>query len=173
MKLFSANIEDLRTLYVENLRKALDMEQHTVKALPKMIDKSSDSELSEALSSHLDETRGHVNRVTALLDELTGEASTAPCKVISSLITEAEDTIKDVTDPNVLDVAIIASAQQVEHHEIAIYGTLRSWAELLALDSHAKALDTILQQEKNADATLTALSDDINVTADAVAPARA
>jgi ferritin-like metal-binding protein YciE len=169
MKLFSANIEDLRSLYVDSLQKALDMEQHIVKALPKMVEKSSDSELSQAFSNHLEETRGHVQKVTRLLDDLTGEASTTTCKVISSLITEAEDTIKDVTAANVLDVALIGAAQQVEHHEIAVYGTLRSWAELLGLDAHAQTLETILEQEKNADATLTSLSDEINVTAEAVA----
>ena len=173
MKLISANIQDLRSLYIENLRKALDMEQHIVKALPKMIEKSSDADLSQTFSTHLEETRGHVNRVTALLDELTGEASTATCKVISSLITEAEDTIKDVTDPVVLDVALIGAAQQVEHHEIAVYGTLRSWAELLGLDAHAQTLESILEQEKNADALLSDLSDEINVTAEAAVPARA
>jgi ferritin-like metal-binding protein YciE len=171
MKFFSANIEDLRSLYTDGLQKALDMEQHIVKALPKMIEKSSDPELSEAFSNHLEETRGHVQKVTILLDELTGEASTTTCKVISSLITEAEDTVKDVTAPNLLDVALIGAAQQIEHHEIAVYGTLRSWSELLGLDAHAQTLDSILQEEKNADATLTDLSDDINITAETEAPA--
>ena len=171
MKLFSANIEDLRSLYIDNLQKALDMEQHIVKALPKMIEKSADTQLAEAFSNHLEETRGHVQKVTALLNQATGEASTSTCKVIAALITEAEDTIKDVTEPTVLDVALIGAAQQVEHHEIAVYGTLRNWAELLGHDDHAQVLESILEQEKNADTLLSDLSDEINISAETAAPA--
>jgi ferritin-like metal-binding protein YciE len=170
MKLFSANIEDLRSLYIDNLEKALDMEQHIVKALPKMIEKTTDTDLAEAFSNHLEETRGHVDKITRLLDQTTGEALTTTCKVISALITEAEDAIKDVTAPALLDVALIGAAQQVEHHEIAVYGTLRSWAELLDLDNHVQALESILEQEKNADTLLSDLSDEINVTAESPTP---
>ncbi len=171
MKLFSANIEDLRSLYIDSLEKALDMEQHIVKALPKMIEKTTDTDLAQAFSNHLEETRGHVDKVTRLLDQATGKSSTSACKVISALITEAEDTIKDVTAPTLLDVALIGAAQQVEHHEIAVYGTLRNWAELLDLDQHAQILESILEQEKNADILLSDLSDQINVTAESPAPA--
>ncbi len=171
MKLFSENIEDLRTLYITNLKKALDMEQKITRALPKMIEKSTDPDLSQAFSTHLEETRGHVEKVTRLLEQATGEASASTCKVISALITEAGDTIKDVTAPTVLDVALIGAAQQVEHHEIAVYGTLRSWAELLDLDDHAQILDSILEQEKNADTLLSDLSDEINVSAETEVPA--
>jgi ferritin-like metal-binding protein YciE len=166
MKLFSANIEDLHSLYIDNLQKALDMEQHIVKALPKMIEKSTDPELAEAFSNHLAETQGHVSKVEGLLRQATGDSSTSSCKVISALITEAEDTMTDVTNHAVLDVALIAAAQQVEHHEIAVYGTLRNWAQLIGLDSHATILQTILEEEKNADETLTELSDALNTTAE-------
>ena len=173
MKLFSANIEDLRSLYIDNLQKALDMEQHIVKALPKMIERASDPELAEAFSNHLEETQGHVSKVEGLLRQATGEASTSTCKVISALIAEAEDTMTDVTAPAVLDVALIGAAQQVEHHEIAVYGTLRSWAELIGLDSQAAILESILQEEKNADETLSDLSDALNPTAENAEPASA
>src|SRR5258708_27237147 len=99
MKLFSANIEDLRSLYIDNLQKALDMEIKITKALPKMIEESTDPELAEAFSSHLAETRSHVTRVESLLRQATDESSTTPCKAIGCLITEAEETIKDVTEP--------------------------------------------------------------------------
>lgn len=166
MKLFSANIEDLHSLYIDNLEKALDMEQNIVKALPKMIEKASDPELAEALSNHLEETKGHVSKVEGLLRQTTGDASTSTCKVISALVTEAEDTMTDVTNPSVLDVALIGAAQQVEHHEIAVYGTLRNWSQLIGLDTHATILQTILEEEKNADETLTELSDALNTTAE-------
>jgi ferritin-like metal-binding protein YciE len=166
MKLFSENIEDLRTLYVANLKKALDMEGKISKALPKMIEKSTDPQLATAFRNHLEETRGHVAKVESLLRDATGDASTSACKAISALITEAEDNIKDAGDPSIRDISLIASAQQVEHHEIAAYGTLRSWAELLGNDEAADTLESILEEEKNADEVLSTISDTVNTSAE-------
>jgi ferritin-like metal-binding protein YciE len=166
MKLFSENIEDLRTLYVANLKKALDMEEKITKALPKMIDKSTDPQLATAFRNHLEETRGHVAKVESLLRNATADPSTSTCKAISALITEAEDNIKDAGDPSIRDISLIASAQQVEHHEIAVYGTLRSWAELLGNDMAADTLESILEEEKNADQVLSTISDTVNTSAE-------
>jgi ferritin-like metal-binding protein YciE len=166
MKLFSENIEDLRTLYISNLKKALDMEQKITKALPTMIEKSTDTKLATAFRNHLEETRDHVAKVERLLRNATGEASTSTCKAISALITEAEDNIKDASDPSVRDITLIASAQQVEHHEMAVYGTLRTWAELLGEAEAADILENILDEEKNADELLSTISDSVNTTAD-------
>jgi ferritin-like metal-binding protein YciE len=166
MKLFSDNIEDLRTLYPANLKKALDMEQKITKALPTMIEKSTDPQLANAFRSHLEETKGHVTQVEGLLRGATGEADTSTCKVISALVTEAEDSIKDAGDASIRDITLIASAQQVEHHEIAVYGTLRTWAELLGEDTAADVLDGILDEEKNADETLSTISDSVNTAAE-------
>jgi ferritin-like metal-binding protein YciE len=165
MKLFSANIEDLRTLYISNLKKALDMEQKITDALPKMIEKSTDPDLISAFQAHLQETRGHVAKVSSLLRNATSEVSTETCKVINGLTTEASDTIKDVTDPVVLNVALIGAAQQVEHHEIAVYGTLRTWANILGQTQDAAVLESILEEEENADEILTSISDHVNVQA--------
>ena len=85
MKLMSANIEDLRTLYVSHLKKALDMEQKITKALPDLIEKSTDSELSSAFRTHLEETRGHVSRVEQLLQKNAGKTETETCKAIDGL----------------------------------------------------------------------------------------
>jgi ferritin-like metal-binding protein YciE len=166
MKLFSENIEDLRTLYVTSLKKALDMEQKITKALPTMIEKSTDPQLATAFRNHLTETQGHVAKVQTLLREATGDASTSTCKAISALITEAEDNIKDAGDPSIRDITLIASAQQIEHHEIAVYGTLRTWAELLGQDGAASTLESILEEEKNADELLSTISDSVNTTAE-------
>jgi ferritin-like metal-binding protein YciE len=166
MKLFSENIEDLRTLYVAGLRKALDMEQKITKALPTMIEKSTDPQLATAFRNHLTETQGHVAKVQSLLREATGDTSAGTCKAISALITEAEDNIKDAGDPSIRDITLIASAQQVEHHEIAVYGTLRTWAELLGQDGAANTLESILEEEKDADETLSTISDTVNTTAE-------
>ena len=166
MKLFSENIEDLRTLYVTSLKKALDMEQKITKALPTMIEKSTDPQLATAFRNHLTETQGHVAKVQTLLRDATGDDSTSTCKAISALITEAEDNIKDAGDTSIRDITLIASAQQVEHHEIAVYGTLRTWAELLGQDGAANTLESILEEEKNADELLTTISDSVNTTAE-------
>jgi ferritin-like metal-binding protein YciE len=85
--------------------------------------------------------------------------------VISTLISSAEDNIKDAGDASIRDISLIASAQQVEHHEIAVYGTLRSWAELLGESEDADTLESILEEEKKADELLTAISDTVNTTA--------
>jgi ferritin-like metal-binding protein YciE len=172
MKLFSENIEDLRTLYITNLKKALDMEQKITKALPTMIEKSTDPQLATAFRNHLTETEGHVAKVKSLLRDASGEASTSTCKAISSLITEAEDSIKDAGDASIRDITLIASAQQVEHHEMAVYGTLRTWAELLGQDEAADILESILEEEKNADELLTTISDSVNTTAVDTEPVR-
>jgi ferritin-like metal-binding protein YciE len=161
MKLFSENIEDLRTLYIADLKKALDMEQKITKALPTMIEKSTDPQLATAFRNHLEETRGHVAKVEGLLSN-SGNTGPSTCKAISALITEAEDNIKDAGDSSIRDITLIASAQQVEHHEIAVYGTLRTWAELLGYDEAADTLEGILEEEKNADETLSTISDTVN-----------
>ena len=165
MKLFSANIENLESLYISNLKKALDMEQKITKALPDLIEKSTDSELTNAFRTHLEETRGHVTKVGGLLQKRAGEAEAETCKVIDGLTTEASDTITDATDASVRDIALIGAAQQVEHHEIAVYGTLRRWAEILGFEQDAATLESIEREEKNADQILTGVSKRVNLEA--------
>jgi ferritin-like metal-binding protein YciE len=165
MKVFSANIEDLRSLYIINLKKALDMEQKITKALPDLIEKSTDSELASAFQTHLEETKEHVAKVEGLLKSNTRESKTETCKVISGLTTEASDTITDVTDPSIRDIALIGAAQQVEHHEIAVYGTLRRWAEILGLSADVLVLESIEEEEGKADQLLTEISERVNFRA--------
>ena len=165
MKVFSANIQDLRTLYVSNLKKALDMEQKITKALPDLIEKATDPELAKAFQIHLEETDGHVQRIENLLRRHIGESKTETCKVINGLTTEASDTIKDVIDPSIRDIALIGAAQQVEHHEIAVYGTLRRWAEILGLAEDAVVLEATETEEVNADERLSEIAERINYQA--------
>ena len=149
MKLFSENIEDLRTLYLTSLRKALDMEQKITKALPTMIEKSTDPQLASAFRNHLTETQGHVSKVERLIRDASGDLSAGNCKAISALITEAEDNIKDAAEPSIRDITLIASAQQVEHHEIAFYGTLKAWADQLGMKEATGLLDETLTEERD------------------------
>ncbi len=165
MKVFSANIQDLRTLYISNLKKALDMEQKITKALPDLIDKASDPELVTAFETHLKETDGHVAKVEALLQRNIGDSKTKTCKVINGLTSEASDTVKDVTDSSIRDIALIGAAQQVEHHEIAVYGTLRRWAEILGLTEDEVVLESIEEEESNADELLSEIAERVNFQA--------
>ena len=151
MKLFSANIEDLKTLYISNLKKALDLEQKIVKSLPDLIENSSDSQLAAGLRTHLEESKGHASKVQMLLQKHTGS--------------DSSDTIKDVTDPSVRDIAIIGAAQQVEHHEIAVYGTLKNWARVLGLSDDYSTLESIEKEEIKADNLLTQISTSVNYDA--------
>jgi ferritin-like metal-binding protein YciE len=166
MKFFSANLQDLQALYLNHLQKALDMEQQIVKALPTMIEKATDPLLKKAFENHLEETYGHVSKVERILDGY-GQDDTITCKVLSALVSEAEDGIKDAADDAVRDVTLIAAAQQVEHHEIAVYGTLRTWAVLLGEEAQAEIIKTILADEKHADILLTGIADRVNSTAEA------
>ncbi len=162
MKLFSANIEDLRTLYITELKKALDMEQKITKALPDLIENSTDSELASAFRTHLEETKEHASKVASLVQANTGSNSTETCIVINGLTTEAAETIKDVKDPSVRDIALICAGQQVEHHEIAVYGALRRWAEILGLTQDAAVLKTIEAEEGKADKLLSEIAGRVN-----------
>lgn len=141
------------------------MEQKITKALPDLIDKASDPELITAFETHLKETDGHVANVQALLQRNIGETKTETCKVINGLTTEASDTIKDVTDSSIRDIALIGAAQQVEHHEIAVYGTLRRWAEILGLPEDAVVLESIEAEEANADELLSEIAERVNFQA--------
>jgi ferritin-like metal-binding protein YciE len=165
MKLFSANIEDLRTLYIDNLKKAFDMEQKITKVLPIMIEKATDPELVTAFEDHLHLTQGHVAKVEAILRSSTGDISTVTCKVINGLITETQDSIKDATDVAIRDVTLISSAQQIEHHEIAVYGTLRTWATILGFTVHAEILESILEEEEAGDELLSEIAEHVNLQA--------
>jgi ferritin-like metal-binding protein YciE len=165
MKLTSEHLKTLHGLYIAQLKKTLDMEREITKALPKMVEKSTTPELANAFRTHLKETEGHVTRIEQILQRHTGSAKPETCKVISALVTEAEDGIKDAKDPMVLDATLIAAAQQVEHHEIASYGTLRSWAQLMGHNQDVALLESTLKEEKAADEKLTKISVEANARA--------
>jgi ferritin-like metal-binding protein YciE len=165
MKLTSENLKTLHGLYITQLKKTLDMEREITKALPKMVEKSTTPELANAFRTHLRETEGHVTRIEQILQRHTGSAKSETCKVINALVTEAEDGIKDAKDPMVLDATLIAAGQQVEHHEIASYGTLRSWAQLMGHNEDVALLESTLKEEKAADEKLTKISVEANARA--------
>ena len=159
MALFSKDIETLDDLFVHQLRDIYYAEKRIVKALPKMIDKASDSDLKTGLRDHLDETRNHVARVEQVFEMHGVKAKAVDCPAIDGIIEEANEVIGDVADKDVLDAAIIAAAQAVEHYEIARYGTLIAWAKQLGRDDCAAVLAETLEEEKAADEKLTEVAE--------------
>jgi ferritin-like metal-binding protein YciE len=169
MKFISANLDNLRELYVNQLQHLHSAETQITDALPKMIDKSTDPQLKRALQNHLQETRGHVARLEQILQNSVGKVDSKKNKGIAALITEGEDIITDASDEAVRDVGIIAAAQRVEHYEMASYGTVRTFAEILGRTEEADLLDKTLEEEKHADTVLTQIADTANTRADRAA----
>jgi ferritin-like metal-binding protein YciE len=169
MKFFSANLDSLRKLYFDQLQQLHSAETQITEALPKMIQSATEPQLKNALQTHLQETKGHVARLEQILNEAKGSADSKKSKGMAALIAEGEDVIKDAADQSVRDAGIIAAAQKVEHYEIAAYGTVRNFAEILGKDSDAGLLDQSLEEEKQADSILTGISDTANTKADKAA----
>ena len=166
MGIFTPDLNNLRDLYISMLQRALNSEKQIVdKGLPAMIDKSTSPELADAFRTHLAESKQHIVRLERILDAAKGEASDTKCKVTAALISSAESEISDAANDSIRDVILIAAGNQVEHHEIAIYGTLRTWAEILGNQQDAQILDRTLAEERNADDVLTKLSQQVNVAA--------
>jgi ferritin-like metal-binding protein YciE len=134
-----------------------------------MIEAATEPQLKNALQTHLQETRGHVARLEQILNQAQGSVESKKCKGIAALISEGEDVIKDATDESVRDAGIISAAQRVEHYEMAAYGTVRTFAEILGNESQADLLDQTLEEEKHADAVLTGIADTANTKADRAA----
>jgi len=169
VKFLSANLDNLRKLYIDELQHLHSAETQITEALPKMIDAATDPQLKNALQTHLSETETHVTRLNDILNASEGEVDSKKCKVMASLLSAGEDVLKDATDDAVRDAAIIAAAQKVEHYEIASYGTVRTFAEILGEDQHVDLLETTLEEEKHADEILTEISDTANTRADKAA----
>ena len=169
MKFFSANLDSLRELYRNQLRMLLSAEQQITEALPTMIEKATDVQLKQAFQSHLQETHVHVTRVQQILREEIRDAEPVKCKVLAALVSEAEDMIKDAADNSVRDAALIAAAQRVEHYEIATYGAVRRWAQILGEAEQAALLNQTIQEEGHADQLLTSIAERVNVEADKAA----
>ncbi len=159
MGLFSKDIKSMDDLFLHVLQDIYYAEKQIVKALPDMIEKATNRELSAAFRSHLSETEKQVKRLEQAF-ELIGETPKgAKCPAIDGIIKEANEIAGEVADKQVLDAALIAAAQAVEHYEITRYGTLMAWAGELGKDAVAKLLNTTLNEEKATDKKLTALAE--------------
>ena len=159
MGFLSKPIKTLDDLFVHTLQDIYYAEQKITKALPKMIEKVSDPDLKQAFQSHLTETKNQVKRVEQVFQMHGQPAKAVTCPAIDGIVDEAEEILGDVRDPEVLDAAALASAQAVEHYEIARYGTLVAWARQLGRNDCASVLQQNLEEEKAADKKLTAIAE--------------
>ena len=151
--------ENLQDLYVEQLRDLHSAENQILKALPKMIGKTTHPELKQALQEHSKVTEKQVQRLESIFTELGEKATGHKCKGMEGLLAEGEEALTDFKDGDVLDAAIIASAQRVEHYEIAGYGTVRSMATMLGFEKQAALLQETLDEEGDADEKLSGLAE--------------
>ena len=166
MGLFSRDIKTLDDLFVHQLRDIYYAEKQIVQALPEMIDKAKDPGLKQGFEAHLGETKNHVKRLEQVFKMHGVEAKGVECPAIDGIIEEADEIAGEVDDTKVLDAALIAAAQAVEHYEITRYGTLIAWAKQLGRTDCASVLEETLKEEKAADSKLTSLAErDVNVKA--------
>ncbi|MDR6955031.1 ferritin-like metal-binding protein YciE [Ancylobacter sp. 3268] len=154
MGFFSKDIKTMDDLFVHTLRDVYYAENKILKALPSMIDKATDPQLKTGFQNHLKETEGHVKRLLEVFELHGAEAKSVTCPAINGIIEEAEEISGDVADKEVLDAALAAAAQAVEHYEITRYGTLIAWANQLGRADCARVLQRTLDEEKKADALL-------------------
>lgn len=165
MKLLIEKLSDLKALYIEQLRLLLSAEEMLVRALPRMVEASSDAQLKEAFQTHFQETEVQSTRLKEILSRITDDASPKKCKSIGMLINEAEEEINNAAHAPVRDAALIAVAQRIEHYEIASYGTVRHFAQVLGLDQDAELLNQTAQEEGHADHLLTSIAERVNPSA--------
>jgi len=151
---------NLRELFVDQLRDVYDAEQRITKALPKMAKAAQSDQLRMAFESHLRQTEEHVNRLERVLESLDETPKRKTCKAIVGLLEEGEDLIGEAEE--VRDAALIAAAQKVEHYEMATYGCLRSWANLLGENEASQLLQTTLDEEGETDHKLTDIAETLN-----------
>ena len=159
MGLFTKDIKSLDDLFVHTLQDVYYAENQITKALPKMIAKATDPQLKQGFETHLRETEGQIKRLEQVFEMHGHKPKAVNCPAIDGIIKEANETAGEVADKEVLDAALLAAAQAVEHYEIARYGTLVAWAKRLGRDDCAALLQQTLDEEKATDQKLTALAE--------------
>jgi ferritin-like metal-binding protein YciE len=153
--------ESLHQLYVDQLRDLYNAEAQILKALPKMIEKTTHTGLRQALEFHARQTQGHVERLDRIFTMLGERPEGEKCKGMEGVIDEGQDTIKRYDDQDVRDAALIAAAQRVEHYEMAAYGCVRTYAGVLGLPDQQELLQQTLNEEGDADHKLTQLAEEV------------
>lgn len=154
----STEFKDLKCLLIDQLQDVYDAENRLTKALPEMAEKASDPDLKSAFQNHLEETRHQAERLERVFELIGEKAETKTCEAMKGLIKEGDEVINAKGDETVIDAALIAAAQRVEHYEMAAYGCVRNLAERLGYSEAANLLQHTLDEEGNADKILTELA---------------
>ncbi len=157
--------DSLRQLYVNELKDLYNAETQLVKALPKMAKASSNAELRQGFEEHLRQTSEHVSRLEQIFEMLGEKPTGKKCLGMEGLVKEGAETMQEDYEDALMDSAIIGAAQRVEHYEIAGYGTVRAFAELLGENEHVSLIEQTLEEEKQTDEKLTQLAEQINAQA--------
>lgn len=153
------SMKNLQDLMIEELRDMYHAENQLVKALPKMATAASTPALKEAFERHLQQTQNQVSRIETIFEELGGDPRGKRCKGMEGIVSEGAEVLEEEGPGGVIDAALIAAAQRVEHYEIAAYGCIRSYANLLGLSDIAKLVDQSLEEEEAADHLLSELAE--------------
>lgn len=162
-------MESLKDLMIDELKDLYSAENQILKALPKMIKKATSTELKRGFEKHLKETQGHVERLEKIFQQLDAKPGGKKCKGMEGVIADGKELMEQDAEPEVMDAGLIGAAQHVEHYEMAGYGCVRTYAELLGLGQIAGLLQKTLDEEKATDAKLTELAQQINVEAEKAA----
>jgi ferritin-like metal-binding protein YciE len=155
----------LQELYVEQLRDLYNAENQLVKALPKMVKAAQSDALRKGFEQHLAQTKGHVDRLEQIFSAMDESPKGRKCAGMEGLVEEGEEVIREQSGSDALDSGLIASAQRVEHYEIAGYGTVRTFAELLGDEEAVNLLQRTLDEERETDQKLTELAQQVNAQA--------
>jgi ferritin-like metal-binding protein YciE len=156
----------LKELYIDELGDLYDAENQLVKALPKMARAAASEELRSRLEEHLEQTQEHVQRLEQIFNQLEEKPSGKKCKGMQGLVTEGKELMEEDLEGALMDAALISAAQRVEHYEIAAYGTVRTYANILGEEEAAKLLGETLEEEKETDQKLTEIAEAINFEAE-------
>jgi ferritin-like metal-binding protein YciE len=149
----------LHDAFIEELQDVYDAEKQLIKALPKMARAARSDDLRELLEAHLEETRGHVERLDQVFASIEQKPRGKHCEGIAGIIEEGKSMLEEDLDEPTLDACLIASGQRAEHYEMAAYGTLAAWARAMGHDQAADLLDQTLEEEKSADQKLSAIAE--------------
>lgn len=155
----------LKQLYIEELRDIYDAEKQLIKALPKMAHAATSDELRTGFEQHLEQTKGHAQRLEQIFEALGEKPTGKKCKGMQGLVSEGSEVIDEDFENEVKDAGLISAAQRVEHYEIAAYGTVRTYATILGEENAASLLEKTLAEEKETDQKLTELAEGIDAQA--------
>jgi len=159
-------IDSLQKLYVDELKDIYSAEKQIIQALPRMAKKASNPQLRAGFEKHLEETKGQVERLDRIFERLERSPRGKKCKGMEGLLEEGKEMMQEDMEPEVMDAALIAAAQKVEHYEIASYGTVRTYAQILGEKEDARLLQQTLDEEGATDKKLTQLAESsVNVEA--------